>query len=135
LVKWLPVPSDKVERIWTKVVPQIAKACLSSRGRYQSSDIKKFLLARKCQLWVAAEGKEILAVCVTEIVNYPRKKYVRVMILTGEQKEKWLMEYKNGIEGWAREVGCDGVESLARKGWSKIFKDYDMTHVMLEKEF
>jgi hypothetical protein len=78
---------------------------------------------------------EILAVCVTEVINYPRKKYARVMILTGKERKKWMDLYRESIEKWAIGIGCDGVESLARKGWEREFKDYDATHVLLEKEF
>ena len=121
--------------MWPYALPWIVEACKSSNGRYLSIDIKKMLLSREGQLWLALRDGEVLCVCVTEIIKYPRKMYASVMILTGKEREAWQELYKWNIEAWALAEGCDGVESLARKGWAKVFKDYQCNHVQLERDF
>ncbi len=87
------------------------------------------------QLWAAVDGKNIEAVCVTEIIRYPRKRFANVLILTGRNRERWQGLYQSSIEAWAKAESCDGVESLARLGWQRVFPDYRASHVKLEKTF
>lgn len=134
-VRFYGVPSDKIDAVWPHVQLLVSNACLMSRGRYQSDDIKVFCKEKKTQLWIATENGLPLAVFVTEIINYPRKKYARVMITTGKDREKWIDLMRDEIEGFAKSQGADGVESLTREGWARVFKDYEKTHVLLEKEF
>lgn len=115
-------------------MPWVVKACQSSNGRYKSDDIKKFLLGRDCQLWIAVRRSQVLAACVTEVINYPRKRALSVLMLTGKERESWQHLYKENIEKWAKEIGCDLIESQARVGWERVFPDYKKTHVFLEKE-
>jgi hypothetical protein len=84
-------------------------------------------------LWIASDEAEIKAVCTTEIINYAQMKVCRICILTGRDFRSWT-KYCKDIENWAKKEGCKRIESLARKGWAKIFKDYTMSHIFLEKE-
>lgn len=119
--------------IWPIVKPLIEKACKRNNGRYQVEDVKKWLDEGDWQLWAAIENQQVKAICLTEIVIYPGAKVCRINIGTGIEREKW-QDFRVLIEYWAKEMGCNKMESIARKGWSKIFKDYQQTHIFLEKE-
>lgn len=121
------------EEIWKVAEPLIKKACLSTKGRFNSNDVKKWLDEGTCQLWVVEHENEVVAVSVTEILNYPKMKVCRVNIVAGKGRNDW-QHFKQGIEDWAKKEGCRRIEALARLGWSKIYKDYQQTHVFLEKE-
>lgn len=123
----------EIESVWPEVRPFIASACERMSGRMDEEDVKRFLLSGDMQLWVNRK-EEITAVCVTEVINYPKKKACRIFIGTGKNRRDW-QNYRWVIEEWARSQGCDGMESFARKGWARIFTDYKSTHIILEKGF
>jgi hypothetical protein len=111
----------------------ISRACLSTNGRFASDDVKKWLDEGSWQLWVAEKDGAICALCTTEILIYPRLKVCRVNMVTGKGRKLW-QEFNVKIEYWAKEQGCQIIESLARKGWARIYKDYQQSHVFLEKK-
>ena len=127
------VPADKLDSQWKEIEPFIVSACKRSLGRYEAVDIYKNLANREMQLWVSKRHGEIEAVSVTEIINYPRLKVCHIKIGTGKNRKNW-QHFRHYIEQWATEQGCRRVESIARKGWERIFKGYSATHIFMEKE-
>ena len=121
------------EEIWQIAEPLIKKACLSTKGRFTAEDVKEWLDSGDCQLWIVEHKNEVRAAAVTEILLYPKLKVCRVNIVTGKGRNNW-QHFKDGIEEWARKEGCKRIEALARKGWAKVYKDYQQTHIFLEKE-
>lgn len=128
------ITSGLLPHIWPLIVTRIAKACKTTRGRYDETDVYRFVESKDWQLWIALDGNDIAAICCTEIINYPRKKYLRICIGTGKNRKQW-QDLRYDLESFARANQCDGMESIARKGWLKIFTDYTQSHVFIEKEF
>jgi hypothetical protein len=128
------VPAEWLESIWPQAEPWIAKACVRNGNKVSSDDIKRFLLNRDMQLWITSKKGEIEAVALTEILTYPKKKYCRLLIGTGRNRQNW-QNHITIIEDWAKAQGCDGMESLARNGWERVLKGYSKTHIFLEKGF
>ncbi len=110
----------------------LAKAVERSRGKQDGDDIAAAIETGRMQLWLLAAPGQIAAIALTEISEYPRKKVCRVIACVGEGRERW-QHHLAGIEDWAKEIGCDGMELVARKGWARVMSDYELTHVMLEK--
>lgn len=128
------VPSHEVDGVWEAVRPWVAAACLRGIGAgYNETDIYQYLLDRDMQLWLARDGQEIIAVGITEIVNYPRRRICNLTIGTGKRREQW-QHFRHIIEVWAKEQGCSHMSCLARNGWRRVFNDYKSTHTLLEKE-
>lgn len=119
-------------QIWESIKPLVESACLSSKGRFNAEDVKRWLDDGTWQLW-AVEDEGIKAICTTEIINYPGLKVCRVNIVTGKGRHDW-QHFRFLIEEWARSQGCKRIEALARKGWARVFTEYEMTHVFIEKE-
>lgn len=129
------IPSHFVENVWDEVEPWIKRACERGGDKYTPEDIKGHLVNQEMQLWTYRDD-ELRLVCVTEIVNYPRKKYARIFIATGKDREKWL-PFMSVIKGWAKAQGCDGIETFARRGWFRAFykkAGWEHTHEIIEME-
>lgn len=104
------------------------------RGRLLARDVLDLVLAGRMQLWVAHEPPEaIRAVCLTEVIDYPRKRVCRIVALFGRGFRAWV-PMRGEIEAWARRQGCGAMEAVARLGWARVAPDYELTHVFLEKE-
>ena len=131
------IPHTELDSVWQEVLPWIESACRRTNGRYLASDIYRSLQLRETQLWAYRNGG-IEAVCVTEIIKYPRKKYCRILIGTGRNRQNW-QHHVLDIEQWAWAQECDGMESFARIGWWRAFyrtlTGWKFTHEYIEKEF
>jgi hypothetical protein len=120
--------------VWKDIVDYLQSAADSSMGRFTVENAYKFISEKDWVLWVSIRNKTIEAIAITEVLNYPNRKICAVRVLTGKDYANWI-GLEDGIASWAKSVGCDGMEALARKGWAKIFTQYDCTHVFLERKF
>ena len=83
------VEAEDVDMVWDEVSPLIEKALRHAEGELIPNDIKKHLDASNLRLWVALENRDVIAAMVTEIIQYPRKKIVRVITLAGKDMSMW----------------------------------------------
>jgi hypothetical protein len=130
------VQSYRIKAEWPKLLPFIRKALSVDTGRYTEASIFDALLERQMQLWAAIDpedGRRLLAICITEIRNYPGKKVGTVFLCAGAGMAGWL-PYLADIEAWFRVKGCREVDIYGRKGWAKMLPDYTFARVLLRKE-
>lgn len=106
----------------------------SINGRMDIEGVRRRFENKDWVLWTSVRNKKIEAIAITEILQYDLKKMCAVRVMTGHDYFNWVGLEKQLAE-WAKSIGCDGMEAQARKGWSKIFKDYDFTHIYLERMF
>lgn len=134
---FIGIPYTEIDLVWEGVLPWIEIACRASNGRYLPEDIYQAILRRDMQLWVW-KNNGIEACCVTEIVNYPQKKYAQIRIGCGRNRKDW-QQCVLILEEWAKSNQCDGIESIAREGWWRAFYRFlggwENTHIFIEKAF
>ena len=104
-----------------------------SEGELNPEDFYDAIYEREMQLWVAVDGDELLASMVTQIVNYPRKRIMRIISIAGKSMEEWI-EYMPIIEDWALEHGGVSLECWGRKGWLKVLKDWKCSYHIITKD-
>lgn len=126
------IPASQIAEVWAEVCPWIAAACKRNRGKFDEADILAGLLSGEDQLWIWRSAAAY-AVGVTRLSNYPKCRVCSIRIVTGTNSAEWRDEALPLIEGWAKENGCKAMELVARPGWARRVKGYDMTHVYLEK--
>jgi hypothetical protein len=115
-------PQD-VDAVWPKVEKYLLGAAEYTYGRFTVIDIYKSIVVNKNSLWIAFEDNHVLGAVVTNIVAYPRKKMLCMQFCGGENLELWRSPMLTLLRKSAKDNGCDGLESSARPGWAKIFKD------------
>jgi hypothetical protein len=112
------VKSDRIEAVWPEIEELVIRGLEHCQGCYWPEDVKAALIRRDMQLHVA-QSDRIEAICITELVNYPRRKLCNLFLLAGENMARWV-HYQSEIVAWARSVGCDGMEvHHGRAGWGK----------------
>ena len=131
------VPRWALDRYWPLAEPAIARAVARSDGRYAVADVFAALRAGEMQLWISLaeiddRADAIEAVCVTEIVSYPREKRCGIVFCAGKDRKNWL-HHLAGIETWAKAQGCAAFELQGRPGWERALPDWRKTHVILRK--
>lgn len=92
------------------------------------SDIK----ASERQLWVVTDD-EVKAVVLTRIAADDTKTCV-VTHAAGYDRPSWQHLW-TALEFWAKGIGCKRIEAVARPGWERILRQFEMkkTHVILER--
>ena len=117
------VPQDHILRVWPKVSHYIAAACKYTRGRFEAEDVLDQILDGDHILWIAFEDQNIKGAVVTNIMYYPRSKWVGCPFVTGDDFASWKYPMLRTLQRWARDNGCEGLESTARLGWARVFKE------------
>lgn len=138
MIEILPCPPQNVRRVWPLVDKYIADALVFTRGAWLPQDVCDACEKGNMQLWLATdtEGDQVLAALVSEITDYPRRRIIGVPFIGGKRLREWFRPALAMIEAWSKEMGCDGLQGGARRGWGKLakmeevgvilWKDYDM---------
>jgi hypothetical protein len=115
------VPSHEVPYIWDRVAHFIQAALDRTEGELDLSDIQTAILDRDMQLWVLLDGKELIGAVVTQIIPYPKKKACRIVAMGGDVSG-YFDDIDELLSTWAGELGCDRMEIVGRKGWTRAIR-------------
>lgn len=116
------VPREHVLSMWPKIRPHAVQAADYTYGRFEPEDLLDAALEGRFDVWVPYEGLEVLGVVFTAFTIYPRKKYLDMTFIGGDEGMRWKDPMLSTLQAWARDNGCDGIESSGRLGWAKVFK-------------
>lgn len=116
----VPVASHGVKECWDWIEPEIARV-LARTGRFTPESILKGLEAQDYQLWLAVENGELFCACVTEIIDFPLVRVCNVFLAAGKDAERWQC-YMLDLQAWAKENGCQKMETLVRPGFGRLLK-------------
>ena len=124
---------EDIDLVWDETVPLIEKALLHAEGELMPDDIKEYLDKGDLRLWVAMKDKETIATMVTEIIQYPRKKIVRVITIAGKDMNLWY-DFLPMLEGYAVRHGCSSLEAWTRRGMTRKLKDWKHSYDIITKD-
>jgi hypothetical protein len=102
-------------------------------GRYLPADVLEILLRGDAKLWVSWDGETVEAAIVTQVIDYPRLRELRVWLVGGRNMKAWVHEAQDILERFAKEYRCAVVSSGGRKGWLRASSGYRETGVSFEK--
>ncbi len=118
------IPQSAIDSMWHMVVDHLHKGLEYSNGEIAVEDIYDGLKSRDMQLWAGiSDSGECVACMVSEIINYPRMKVCRMIVVGGSHMKLWL-DYQHTFMEWARENGCDRVEAYCRDGMMRRLEPY-----------
>ena len=118
--------------VWPHVKGYI-EAATDAAGDYTAESIERSLLNEDQLLWVIAEDKAILAAVVTELYETEREKVCNIVACGGTELRRWRHLLPQ-LEDYARAEGCATTRMAGRPGWQKVFPDYSVAFVTLEKK-
>lgn len=131
----IPIPAENAQDVLPLVREWLEKASVLSSGRFEPGHILDFIKSGQWGLWLIwdEEAKQPKAVVVTEILTFPSGlKAANIVFCIGQGRKEWV-HLLGELEAWAEQQGCSLFQMWARKGWVRDFKDYKLTHVLLEK--
>jgi hypothetical protein len=124
------VDPARIGEMWPHVRDKI-RAAVEQTGLSSFSDIESDVLRGASLVWIAWNGREILAAATTEL-SKPRSKVCTLTACAGHDRAQWLPLFKQ-IEDYAKAEGCMKMRIFGRKGWERVLDGYRVEHVVLEK--
>ena len=112
-----------VDVLWPLVERHIKRALEFGNGEYAPEDIKAFLKNRDMQLWVVGSGKGVAGAGVTQIVVYPRRKYLDMVLFAADVPFEECRPLVAAVERWAEKL-CATPRIFGRKGWARKLPNY-----------
>lgn len=129
-VELLCIDPAKVDLVWPFVSPLIGNA-VDRCGDWTLEDVRR-VLDQGALLWVTSEdGKTISAAAVTRLIE-TRKGLCCNVVACGGKDDDWRERFAP-IEQYAKDEGCTITRIEGRKGWGRIFPDYKLSWITLEK--
>ena len=106
-------------------------AILLDDGR-SAEDLMEAMSEGLLQLWLVSNGESLVAIGITEIPAFTKRKICRVFLVIGEDRKDWL-HLLSEVEDWARTQNCEVTQAFVRPGWARDLKGYRKTRLVLEK--
>jgi hypothetical protein len=116
------VPLEYIETVWPQIEEYLDGAAKYTYGRFTVEDVKDGILTKPQQLWIAFDDNAIYGAVVTEITQYPRMRALVMHFTGGKQLKSWKPDMLELLQRFAKENGCDIIESYGREGWGKVFE-------------
>lgn len=127
----LCVPPSRVSEAWPYVSRWIRAAMeRADLGSFRA--IEAQVLSGGYLLWLVADGRELKAAVVTELLQTEWRKVCNIIACGGSHMNEWLHLIEK-IENYARAEGCSAVDIVGRDGWEKMLPTYRRKYVILEK--
>lgn len=102
--------TDELKRRFERAVRQLG-------GAYDVEDIINRVNDGTMQSWQSGQS-----VVVTEVLSFPRKKIVNVVLVAGNIEE--IMALQDEVAAWAKEIGCSKMITSGRRGLSTVLPKY-----------
>lgn len=83
-------------------------------GTHEYDDVVEAVRTNLLQFWSSDRS-----ICLTEVLQSPRKKVFNVWLAAGDLGE--LREMYPAVEQWARDQGCTIATFTGRPGWTRTF--------------
>ena len=126
------IPALAVIHEWPRVASLVRQALERGEGSYAEADVAMACMAGAWKLWMVENGFNVTAICITEIVNFPRQRKCLLRYLAGSMEA--IEPHIPAIEDYARREGCQVLEGYARKGRARRMPDWTQRQVIMQKE-
>lgn len=128
------IPTDEVYSRWGNYSKFVERATKRSNGRYTPLGILYACIDGLMQLWVISDENVVCGVCVTEVNKHPGGLELNIVLLGGDDAERWKHLLIH-IEEWGKEQGCKWAVAQGRRGLPLLLgDDWAETQYIFEKE-
>lgn len=110
---------DSILHTWELVRAMVERAMARTQGEFTAQDLLNRILHCKAQLWLITKDQLIQGVCITEVIDYPQKAILRIIILAGSDMTAWQEELCDKLVSFARLHNLQALEAYGRAGFIK----------------
>jgi hypothetical protein len=130
-VKLVFVTKETLGEWFEKAKPFIQQIAEGSGGRHTVETLRKELEAGA--YWMAVAAEESVRACLIAYAHTwgTGLKEIVIIGLTGSGMKDWL-HLESGLREKAKAQGFHVLKAFARPGWSRVMKNYRLTHAVME---
>lgn len=111
-VECYQLTAETIDGYWHLVEPFVQKWETAANGELGASDVLAAMQKGFMQMFCIHSAGDIKLVVITEFVQYPRMKVLRMVGMAGE-KPLLAFKFQNYFENWARQNGAEALETFA----------------------
>jgi hypothetical protein len=134
-LKLVQIPTENVEMVWTLAEDHVERAVDRTDGLVSAEQHRNACAEGIRCLWFVwdVEKKECVAAFVTEVIN----DVFFMWVCGGKRMNEWKQLAQDGLEQWARDYDCKGMQLWGRPGWARVLGPlgYKKTLIAMNKEF
>ncbi len=120
----------EIRSLWPRI-KDFAQKIGDYSEKADAADYQSAALRGHCQFWVDDVTSPNVLV-ITKIETYPKKKILKVDGAGGTKLSAWKHMITD-LERFGRLNDCDEIEIWGRVGWQRVFPDYRLARVRLDK--
>ncbi len=124
-MKFIKVEAQSVNILWPLVKDLVQKPVDQNLGEFNIDDVYNWLVSGYMHLWIIGNEEEIVVAVVTEFVEYPREKRLRIVLAGGKKNnmDKWFdifWDKDSEIHKFAKQNNVKRFEVCGRDGWLRV---------------
>lgn len=129
------IPDEYRRKHWDKIEAKIDQALVHGTGEHSASDIYDGLEEGEFLLWGGLTGDKLHSIAIINLLYFPRKKILNIMVSACDNVEVFLGEFMHQLQEFAKENECEAIRVHGRKGWMKVLEKYgfEQPYTILEK--
>jgi hypothetical protein len=118
-------PLAEILRRWSAVEPMLRRATARTQGCYEPEDVLAQICTGRCTMLFIERGSELVAVAVTEVRDFPRKRVLDVGFIGAKPGadtgvREWAPILTAALNDMARAVGATMLSGCGRIGWARV---------------
>lgn len=123
---------------WVKLAAYLAPA-LERQAEQTAETICQEIAKGEAQAWAVIDSgtEALVGALVSHIGQFPSGLKCLTVTLCATQDTDIAWESMRGViatmEEFGREYGCDVIRIYGRRGWERVFRDFDLEHVCIQK--
>lgn len=127
----LCVAPGHVASFWPHV-SHFIKSAMVRGGLTEFSEIEQAVLLHRMHLWLVLDGTSIAGALITQL-NAINGEKIGTIVACGGKGLDQFSHLITGLEKYFRDEGCKFSRIMGRPGWSRMYPDYMMKAIVLEK--
>ena len=123
-VSFTGIPLDYVTENWEVFRAYVVKGLNASDAHldYSPEDILELIKSKDVQVWAAYKEANMIAVFLTRIAIYPRRKVLELFLASGGGLPSWVNGVYDVMVAFGKSNGCDGMRAYGRQGWERLYR-------------
>lgn len=127
-LKIFPVPPSLLPQVWPHALPYIERGAEISQ--LDPNQVLIDLGRGHAVLWGVFSGGKLLASCFTSVhVLEDGARFLMLYGLGGHSPRRWVGQFRQSIEKFAKIQGCKSVAFHGVRGWARLVPGYSATPV------
>jgi len=119
----LPILPEYLDEVIEDAVDMLVPAIARQSQNVDVEDILDELHDGDSLLWMAYVGREPVAAIVTGIVQYPKRRNMKIEWMGGKRMHTWVDEALAILTKVAKEAKLDAIEADGRKGFQRKYAE------------